>query len=154
MLPPPTYYVLLNLCWVYALVKGGKPERIGVTILIIGTALSILAFSVPSNRFGSVEGGVLLVDLGVLAAFAIIALRVDRFWPIWASACVGLGLLGHLGRWYAGPEISRAAYALTLAFWSYPPIALVAVGVFNHNRRSAREGRVRFPDLIAPRARA
>jgi hypothetical protein len=106
--------------------------------MIFGTAVTVFAFSEASTRFGSIEIGVLLVDLAVFAVFAIIALRSDRYWPIWATACVGLGLLGHLGRWYAGADISRVAYWLTLAFWSYPPLALIAIGTFNHYRRGAR----------------
>lgn len=142
MLPRPTYFILLTLCWIYALLRGGKPEQIGATIMIFGTAVTPFAFSEAGTRFGSIEIGVLLVDLAVFAGFAIIALRSDRFWPIWATACVGLGLLGHLGRWCAGADISRVAYWLTLAFWSYPPLALVAIGTFKHHRRKRSGARL------------
>lgn len=135
MFPPPTYYVLLNLCWVYALLRGGRPERVGATAMVLGAALTILVASEPEHRFASVEFRILIVDLGVFAVFVILALRSHRFWPIWVSAFIGLGVLGHLGRWYAGTDITRGAYIVTQAFWSYPPLALIAIGTWNHHRR-------------------
>jgi len=80
MLPRPTYFILLALCWIYALLRGGKPERIAATMMIFGTAVTPFAFSEAGRRFGSIEIGVLLVDLTVFAVFAILALRSDRFW--------------------------------------------------------------------------
>ena len=35
--------------------------------------------------YAHVEGGALLVDLAVLAAFVAVALRSDRFWPLWVA---------------------------------------------------------------------
>lgn len=104
-----------------------------------GSVLTLAVLSGPTTRYVSVETGVLIVDLAALAAFTILALRADRFWPIWVSALAGLGVLGHLGRWYAGPDISRRAYAVSLVIWSYPILALIAIGTLNHQRRVVRE---------------
>jgi hypothetical protein len=137
MLDGKPYTVLLILCWAYAMLKGGPPERLGATILALGSFLTVAAMPSWALHVGPVEIGVLIVDMACLAAFAVLALRADRFWPIWVSALVGVGALGHLARWFDGTEISTRVYAMSLAIWSYPMLALIAIGTFNHQRRSA-----------------
>jgi hypothetical protein len=77
----------------------------------------------------------LLIDVVTFALFCLIALRADRFWPIWASALLGLGLLGHLAR-AAEPDLFWWAYAVSLTIWSYPILALIALGTWTHRRRA------------------
>lgn len=154
MLGGKPYFILLILCWIYAMLKGGPPERIGATILALGSFLTVAALPNWAGHVGSVEIGVLLVDVVCLAAFAVLALRADRFWPIWISALVGVGALGHLARWFDGPEISTRVYAMSLAIWSYPMLALIAVGTLNHQRRVARQAAPPPCEAIAPRAKA
>jgi hypothetical protein len=153
MLGGAPYTILLILCWTHAMLKGGPPERIGATVLALGSFLTVAALPNWVGHVGSVEVGILVVDLTCLAAFAVLALRADRFWPIWVTALVGVGALGHLARWFDGPEISTRVYAMSLAIWSYPMLALVAIGTFNHQRRVARKA-ASSCGLIAPRARA
>ena len=69
--------------------------------------------------------------------FCVLAVRANRFWPIWVSAFLGMGVLGHLARW-AGPDVLWYAYAVVLTIWSYPILAIIAIGTFNHQRRRGR----------------
>ena len=133
------YYVLLVLCWTYALLRGGLPERIGATILVIGSQLTWAAASAGAARFESVETGVLLVDVGALLAFLALALRADRFWPLWVAALQILGTAGHAVK-FTDPEVIRRAYAFILAFWSYPMLSLLVLGTWRHQRRIVRFG--------------
>ena len=135
MLGGTPYTILLILCWTYAMLKGGSPERIGATVLALGSFLTVAVLPSWAGHVGSVEIGILVVDIACLAAFAVLALRADRFWPIWVTALVGVGALGHLARWFDGPEISTRVYAMSLAIWSYPMLALIAIGTLNHQRR-------------------
>ncbi len=138
MLPRPTFYILANLCWIYAVLRGGRAERVGATIVILGTAASFLATSQAPDRFSGLELGLVLVDAAALSAFVLLALRADRYWPIWASALAGLGLLGHLGRWSLGPGLEPRIYVISIAAWSYLILAVIAIGTFNHHRRISR----------------
>jgi len=137
VLPVPLYLALMGLCCGYAFVRGGRPERIGAAIIVIGTFLSMAALSAPLGRYRTVESGILGVDLIALVAFTALALRADRFWPIWVSALAGMTILGHVGRWYLGPDIGRGAYAIGMVLWSYPILVVIAIGTFNHQRRTA-----------------
>lgn len=144
MLPFPVYLGLLVLCWMYALFSGGVPERIGTTIMVVGSALTMAATSGPPYHFASVEIGILVVDGAAFLAFVLLALRADRFWPIWATAFAAMGVLGHLARWYAGADVTPRAYYVGIVLWTYPILALSAIGTLSHQRRSAfRFGAVR-----------
>ncbi len=130
---------LLILGLVYALALGGGPERIGAAAYGTACFSTLALLSTPMAPFHSIEIGVFVVDVLVFLAFTVLALRADRYWPIWVSALLGLGVLGHLARW-AGPDVIPWAYAVILSIWSYPILALIVIGTFNHRRRVARFG--------------
>ena len=132
------YFVgLLVICSAYAFIAGGAPERIGAATYALSVAATYLILWSRSSEWLTVEFGVFTVDVLVFIIFAILALRANRFWPIWVSALLGLGILGHLARW-AGPDVIPWAYAVILTIWSYPILAIIALGTFNHQRRMAR----------------
>jgi hypothetical protein len=151
MVPPfggvVNYFFLVLLIGVtaYALVAGGAPERIGAAVYVAGTEATHLVLATHvGHRWLQVETGVFIVDVVTLLAFAALALRSDRFWPIWVSALLGLAVLGHLARWWMGGEIVWYAYAFVSTIWSYPILAIIALGTWNHQRRRA--------GVTAPRA--
>lgn len=132
------YFVgLLALCTAYALARGGAPEKIGAAIYAVSVVVTHVLLMTHLGRWRGIEFGVFFVDVLTFALFCILAIRANRFWPIWVSALLGLGVLGHLARW-AGPDVLWYAYAVVLTIWSYPILAILAVGTFNHRRRLAR----------------
>ena len=143
------YYfpALLFACCLYAFLAGGRPERIGAAVYAFACIATRLLFLTRSTKYQSVEIGVFIVDVLVFVAFVILALRANRFWPIWVSALLGLGVLAHLGRW-AGPGIIPWAYQLVASIWSYPILALIALGTFQHQQRLKRFGV--DPDWTSP----
>lgn len=134
------YFVaLLILCTGYAFVAGGWPERIGAGSYALASAATHLLLLNRTGRWRDLEFGVLIVDVLLFLVFTALALRANRFWPIWVSALLGLGVLGHLARW-AGPDVIWWAYAVILSMWSYPILAIIAVGTWQHQRRLGRFG--------------
>jgi hypothetical protein len=133
------YHALLVACWAYALRRGGAPEKIGATILAIGSFLTVAVISERTVRHRSVEVDVLVVDILCLAAFLVLALRADRFWPLWVAALQMIGTAGHAVK-FVDPEIVRRAYALMLVIWAYPMIMLLVAGTWRHQLRLARLG--------------
>ena len=117
----------LLACCVYAFARGGRPEKIGAFTLLAGSILSAAAMSPAAGRFASVEVGVLLIDLVVLAVFVALALLTDRYWRLWVSALQLIGVLAHAAR-LADPEMMRNGYAFLLAVWSYPMLLAIALG--------------------------
>lgn len=139
MLPAHAYITILALCWAYALLKGGAPERIGASVIGVGSLLSLLAVSGPAARFGAVEVGVLLVDMAAFVAFLVLALRAERYWPLWVAALQCIGTAGHAAK-LMDPNVIPLAYAFVLALWTYPMLFLIVLGTWNHQRRLARFG--------------
>lgn len=144
------YFVgLLIMCTIYGLVAGGAPERIAVVIYAVASHATYLVLESHSGPWRSLEVGVLIIDVATFVAFTLLAMRADRFWLIWVSALLGLGVLGHLGRWVALDMIPWA-YAVVLAIWSYPILAIIAVGTFYHRRRLAKYGTDKSWSSFAP----
>lgn len=128
------YYLLLVLCWMYATLKGGPPERVGATIVVAGSTLTVAAVSSLDHRYVSVEFGVFLVDAAGLVALVILALRAERYWPLWVAALHLIGIAGH-GLKLADPDVIRRAYAFAMQFWGYPMLLLIALGTWRHQQR-------------------
>lgn len=139
MLPAYAYLTILLICWAYALLRGGAPERIGASVIGLGSVLSLVAASSPGARFGSVEVGVFLVDIAAFAVFLGLALRAERHWPLWVAALQAIGTAGHAAK-LADPQVIPLAYAFVLAFWVYPMLFLVVMGTWQHQRRLAKFG--------------
>ena len=134
------YFVgLLAICSTYAFAVGGSPERSGAAAYTLSVAATYLVLWSESSEWRTLEFGVFIIDVVVFVAFVVLALRANRFWPIWVSGLLGLGLFGHLARW-AGPTVIPWAYAVVLTIWSYPILAIIALGTFNHQRRLKRNG--------------
>lgn len=134
------YFIgLLALCTVYAVAVGGAPERIGAAVYALTCVITYGLLELSQVLWRSLEYGVFINDVLLFAFFCVLAVRADRYWPIWVSALLGLGVLGHLARW-AGPDVIPWAYAVVLTIWSYPILAIIAIGTLNHQNRLKRLG--------------
>jgi hypothetical protein len=139
MLTPQTYYAILFLVSAYAFLRGRSDERIAVATCILATFATNIVYS-PRGSYVGVELGVLLVDLGALAAFTFLALRSDRFWPLWVA---GLQLTTVIAHALKGVQLDLMpqAYAAAARFWVYPIFVIIVVGTFRSARRRATSRR-------------
>jgi hypothetical protein len=138
-MPIAFYYTLLALCCAYAFFKGGAPERVGSTILAVASILTLVTVWGRSHGYASFQLGIFLVDLACLVAFLALALRAERYWPLWIAAVQLIATAAH-GMKLADPAIIGRAYAFAMAFWSYPMLLLIALGTWRHQQRLARNG--------------
>jgi hypothetical protein len=129
----------LALCCGIAGWRGGAPERIGAAIFCGGTILTVVVASPFVGRFNGVETGILSIDIAMFAAFFRLALRSERFWPIWICGLLVTEILSHLMRAIA-PELLPPAYGEAIALWSYPMLGMLLVGTVRHRRRLATFG--------------
>jgi nicotinamide riboside transporter PnuC len=124
----------LTACCSYAFWRGGAPERVGAAIFILATLLTIATATSLRPAFKSLEAGILAVDVGVFVAFLLLALRSRRFWPLWMTAFQGVQVAGHAAQ-LASPEMMPWVYSVAQGIWSYPMMAILAVGTWRHQRR-------------------
>jgi hypothetical protein len=122
---------------IFAFLAGEKPERTGAALLIGATALSWVAFRLSHMHYSAAEIGVFAVDCALLLGLCILALRADRYWPIFAAGFQGVGVLTHLAM-LTGTAIAPLAYAHALNIWSYLVILSLVLGTAAVRRRQSR----------------
>ena len=139
MLSPSIYHVLLIAVSAYAYWQGRSDERLAATLCIIATIATRIMVSPVTSRYSSVEAGVFAVDLAVLAGFIFIALRSDRFWPLWVAGLQLTTILAHALKavdFALMPQI----YAAAARFWVYPIFLIIVIGTWRtKHRRQYRE---------------
>ena len=125
---------LLAVSIIYALLRGGAPERIGAVILFVGCAATALLYSAIDRRFHALEVGVLIIDIAAALAFLVLLLCSTRFWPAWGCAVQVAAVVVHLLRLVPHTPFAFP-YALVLALLGYPLPLILASGVRAHRLR-------------------
>ncbi|WP_371421282.1 hypothetical protein [Tardiphaga sp.] len=123
-------------CCLFALIRGGAPERLGALILIADFELSLLVVEPMSGRFSGVEWSVFFVDLFAFFAVYLLSILSARYWPIWVAAVQGAVTMSHLTGLRS--DIVPWAYGSMVAIWSYLLLIMLAVATWRHRRRLKR----------------
>lgn len=131
--------LLLASCG-YALLRGSRDAQI---VAIVTLVASLLSYLLVLSHYSAVEIGVMIVDILTFLAFTAVALKSDRFWPLWISGLQLTTSFGHLLKGLES-ELVPLAYAIALRSWSYPIQIILAVAVWRSQRRAKRadEGRL------------
>ena len=139
MLTPQTYYAILFLVSAYAFLRGRSDERIAAATCILATFATNIVYT-PSGSFVGVERGVMLVDVAALTAFTFLALRSDRFWPLWIAGLQLTTVIAH-GLKAVQLDLMPQAYAAAARFWVYPIFLIIVVGTWRSHQRTRSEQR-------------
>lgn len=127
------YLALLVSCCLYALARGGTPERAAVGILVSAVLASAFTVAGGAHRFFQLEVGLLAVDTCLFLAMTALALKAQRYWPMWLAAVKLNTVITHL--LILSPTLPPWSYAVANAAWSYPSPLLIAIGAIRHRRR-------------------
>jgi hypothetical protein len=138
-MPLPVFLTVQFAVCLYALLRGGGPERVVSAALLATVPPSLLLRAYGPVMFEGVEVGVLAIDIALAVTFFVVAIRACRFWPIWMFALHATAMLAHLARMLA-PDATPWTYAVLLAFWSYPMLFLLAVATRRHQCRLTTNG--------------
>ena len=137
--------VLFATCG-YALVRGGRPERIGAGINISASGITTILRIVSPRFFAPAELTIMLIDLAVLGSFYWLAVTTTRYWPVWAFgfalADVVISLAGGLLS-----KVPLFAFHTGLGIYAYLALAALALGTFKTRRPQATQG---LPDFRGP----
>jgi hypothetical protein len=132
------FWALLTLTCGYALWRGRKYEQLAALVCIAASVTSVLTRSPVHLRYSGVELGDLIIDTFVLLSFVAIALRSDRFWPLWVAGLQLTLSMSHLFK-AIEPDLLPRAYAAAERFWSYPTLMIIAVAAWRQHRRGLAE---------------
>ncbi len=138
MLPRYFFWMLLLLICGYALLRGRGDERIAAGVCLLASLATRFAISPLSVRYSGVETGLLVVDGLVLAMFIVLALRSERFWPLWVAGLQLTSSMAHLMKLVEIDLVPRV-YGAAAVFWSYPILIILAVGTWRGHRRRMRD---------------
>jgi hypothetical protein len=126
----------------YAALRGGAPERVAAAAQFGAVVLTVLFGQLRSSSYAAwsgIEVGIALTDLSLFLIIVAIAFVSTRFWPMLQASMLGCDLFGHLAK-PLGPDIVPRAYYMTVAFWGYPTVILLAVATWRHRMRLKRYG--------------
>jgi hypothetical protein len=125
-----TLYILTSL---FALMRGGAPERIAAVILIADFQLSLWVVTPLHSRFAGVEWAMFAVDSAAFVALYGLSLVTTRYWPAWMAATQGCVALSHLSGLRS--EIIPWAYGTVVAAWAYVMLIMLAAATWRHRQR-------------------
>jgi len=134
------FWAFLLLTCGYALWRGRKYEQLSALVFIAASIASLLSHAPAQERYIGIETSDLVIDLAVLAALLGIALRSDRFWPLWVAGLQLTVTVSHVMK-AIKPDLMPFAYAAAERFWSYPILLILFAGAWRQQRR--RRGRLR-----------
>jgi hypothetical protein len=130
--------MFLNLLGLFAVLAvcglgfsiGGRDERLASSGFVLAMAVTRLF---TSAKYTHTETAVLMIDSMLLIGLVVLALRSDRFWPMWAAAFQLVGTTVHFAS-MAETGDYKWAYAVGLIFWSYPVLIALGVGTWLEGR--------------------
>ncbi len=131
------FRLLLALVVLYALVRGSRDERHVAMICLAGAVFTTAVLAPVAQRFASVEAPVMAIDLLVFIGFLTVALRSQRFWPLWVAGLQLTTIMGHILKGIESDLLPRA-YGVALNFWAYPIVLILAVGTRRSHQRQMR----------------
>jgi hydrogenase/urease accessory protein HupE len=109
---------------------GGRDEWIAACAFVLAMLVSRL---VDQGDYAQTQINVMFVDAALLVGLVVLALRSDRFWPMWAAAFQLVGTTVHVASMTETGDYAWA-YAVGLIFWSYPVLIALGVGSWLEGR--------------------
>ena len=133
------FLMLLSLSIVYAIRRGGEPERAVAIILIFMTISDPFVHAITPLTYIELDPGHFIIDLGGWSACLVVALRAQRVWPLWITSLQTISLIAHVTR-LVDYSVHPTAYAIMQVASSYPLLMILIIGTRNHQQRLLQNG--------------
>lgn len=130
------YWSFVATVGVYILKNGAALECRIYLLITVASILSVLAAIAEELNFQRMDSGILAIDAVLLALLLLVALRTNRFWPLWTTGFHSVGVATHIAM-ATKPDVVPGAYALAQGFWAYPMLIAICLGVRTQRRKTA-----------------
>jgi len=134
------FWALLLLTFGYALWRGRGDEKLAAGVALLATIATQFVMPPPTLRYSGLQFGLVAIDVAVLVIFVTIALRSQRFWPLWVAGLQLTNSLAHLMK-VVEIELIPQVYAAAAVFWSYPILLIILIGTWRTHQYSLQEAR-------------
>jgi hypothetical protein len=105
---------LLLACCLWCIYRGGKPERLGATLLIVDFGVrSLMKVFGHVIDFARPDSAYLTLTTILFGVSLLIALKSNRLWPLFFSAFFLVQLTGHLAVVVLESGVNWAYWAMT-----------------------------------------
>lgn len=131
---PLFFWTLLVSVLAYAFLRGGIEHKLASVGCLVATLATHLVRPASGDVYATVESGALWVDAALFALFLTIALRSNRFWPLWVAGFHLVTVASH-GLRAIRLDLIPTVYAVAAQFWSYPVLLVIAVAIWRAHRR-------------------
>ncbi|MEO1167860.1 MAG: hypothetical protein AAFW97_04020 [Pseudomonadota bacterium] len=121
------FWALVIICCTYGAYFGGRTGR-WLAVLLIGASLLTLVAQSAQTMLGGAIWPIMLVDLLLFAGLYWLAMRSNRFWPLWVAGFHLITLTTHLAVLLA-PSFAARVYIGLATFWSIPGLIIILIGV-------------------------
>lgn len=124
-----TFNAALALVCAFAMIFGGKPERIGAAINFAASGLTTVLRTWGLASPLPIDVIILVIDMAVATGFFWLAVRTTRFWPIWAFGFSIANLVASM----AGPVLPDTAlfiYQTGQVIYAYLALAALGLGTY------------------------
>jgi hypothetical protein len=111
----------------FALLKGGEPERIGAGAYLFAWFASLMAQT--SGDYFGVQWGVFAIDVVLLIVFGAMVWKAPRSWPVWACALQLLAVTSHV-MIIANLRTPISAFYTVVNMTGYGIMLAIAIGTF------------------------
>lgn len=139
------FWALLLLTFGYALWRGRGDEKMAAGVALLATIVTQFVIPPQTLRYSGLQFSLVAIDIAVLATFVAIALRSERFWPLWVAGLQLTNSMSHLMKGIETDLLPRA-YAAAAVFWSYPILLIILIGTWRSHQQSRAEAAARhFP---------
>ena len=113
--------------------RGRDEERLAAAAVLADWALTVFVYKVRSEE---TQWGVLVVDAGQFVVLLWIAMRSQRFWPLFTAGFGLLQLVTHLAN-AIDPAVTGWSYLTAELIWSYMLLFTVGYAAWTAPGRSA-----------------
>ncbi|MDO7841830.1 hypothetical protein [Sphingomonas immobilis] len=134
------FLIWLTMCCGLAALVGGAAERRAAALLVLAYVASFIAARIRAHsQYTAVYYDAWIIDLLLLIALYVLAIRSTRFWPMWLVAIHVLAVIAHLLR-VIDPLMMFEGYYGIINLAGWPMAGIVGIAAFRHRYRVRRFG--------------
>ncbi|GAA4713556.1 hypothetical protein H9L13_03980 [Sphingomonas lutea] len=138
------FWGILLGTFAFTLWRGRSDERTVAAVCLLATLATQFVIPPPQERYSYLDLELILIDLAVLAAFVAVALRSERFWPLWISGLQLTISISHVLK-AIDQDLLPRAYAAAAVLWSYPILVIILIATWRSHHRRTRAPRIESP---------